>query len=629
MKNRKGFTLLEILSAIIILGVILTFAVLSISRHINGSKKDIYVITAQTYIRSATNMVNTGKIKAHNQGATYYIPEKCIPIEKERRSPNGKFKEAYVVFTFDKKEGHTYYWMSRDSINEGFYLTKESLLDAKLISHTMKELVPNIGIKNKNKILILNDECNLDNVDSVSAEIAMNGDNLTEDDIKNPIVIPSNPNNNQNPPVANNLPILGTSDVVWNGIDKLKIESIKIENHKNVPSNAIKNWDASEEQNGSVMAWYLDSDGNGKYEVYIGGENKVYANRNSSSLFRSFENVKTIDLSNLDTSEVRDMSFMFGYCNSLSSLNIINFDTSEVRNMFFMFYNCSSLTSLDLSSFNTSKVTNMKGMFSVCKNLVSLNISSFNTSKVNDMSYMFVDCIKLKNLNLSNFNTSEVTNMSYMFFDCYSISSLNLSNFDTSKVQNMSSMFGRCYALNSLNLNNFDTSKVTNIDHMFIDCINLMTLDISSFDTSKATNMRGMFQQCSKLTSLNLSNFNTSNVVDMSLMFASCKALTLLNISSFDTSKVKDMSYMFFSCNNLTSLNLSNFNTSQVTNMSNMFHFCTRLSLLDIRSFVINDQTTVVYIFQDINAGINIKVKDNDIKQRLSSLYPALNITLS
>ena len=52
-----------------------------------------------------------------------------------------------------------------------------------------------------------------------------------------------------------------------------------------------------------------------------------------------------------------------------------------------LFENCYSLTSLDLSNFDTSNVSNMSYMFSGCKNLENLDINHFKTSNVEDMQY--------------------------------------------------------------------------------------------------------------------------------------------------------------------------------------------------------------------------------------------------
>ncbi|HFD1735882.1 TPA: BspA family leucine-rich repeat surface protein, partial [Enterococcus faecium] len=112
---------------------------------------------------------------------------------------------------------------------------------------------------------------------------------------------------------------------------------------------------------------------------------------NSTSLRNCFMNnstLNTIDLDNLDTSNVTNMYCMFLGCFYSTSLNI----------------------SLDISNWNTSKVTNMGSMFSSCK-LTSLDISNWDTSNVTNMYYMFNDCNKLTSLDVSNWDTSNVTNM--------------------------------------------------------------------------------------------------------------------------------------------------------------------------------------------------------------------------
>ena len=54
-----------------------------------------------------------------------------------------------------------------------------------------------------------------------------------------------------------------------------------------------------------------------------------------------------------------------------------------------MFNECSSLISLNLSNFNTNNVQNMSYMFNKCSSLISLNLSNFNTNNVKDMTGIF------------------------------------------------------------------------------------------------------------------------------------------------------------------------------------------------------------------------------------------------
>ena len=239
-----------------------------------------------------------------------------------------------------------------------------------------------------------------------------------------------------------------------------------------------------------------------------------------------------------------------------------------------MFYNCSKLKTLDLSDLDTSKVTDMSGMFNGCFELTNLDLNNFNTANVTDMSDMFYGCAKLNELNFSNFNTSKVTDMSGMFYDCSKLNELNLNYFDTSKTTNMSGMFSGCGNLTNLDLNNFDTSKVTDMSNMFYNCINLANINIHGFNTSNVTNMSSMFSGCRNVSTLDLQNFDTENVIDMFGMFSYCNKVKNLELDNFKTSKVTDMSFMFSNCNSLYTLNLSNFDMSRVYNTNFMFNGC-------------------------------------------------------
>ena len=99
-------------------------------------------------------------------------------------------------------------------------------------------------------------------------------------------------------------------------------------------------------------------------------------------------------------------------------------NTSEVKNMSWMFWGCSALTSLDLKNFNTQNVKGMSGMFSDCSGLTSLDLSHFNTQNVTDMSGMFEDCSSLPSLDLSHFDTQNVFDMTLMFSRCSALTTI-------------------------------------------------------------------------------------------------------------------------------------------------------------------------------------------------------------
>ena len=374
-----------------------------------------------------------------------------------------------------------------------------------------------------------------------------------------------------------------TGNYLGSSIIKDKIESIKFE--KGTTMEAISSFDASEKQDGSVMGYYTDTDGNGMYELTFLSEGKIAPNTNGQYLFQRLLNVKEIIMNNFSTYGVTSMRSMFSYCSKLTELDLRKLDTRQVTNMMHMFNYCSELIELDVRGFNTSQVINMRSVFYNCKGLTSLELSTWNTSQVTDMSYMFYSCSGLTKLDLSKFDTSQVTNMNYMFGWCSGLTSLDLSTWNTSQVTDMSYMFYSCSGLTNLNLRTLNTSQVTDMNYMFSNCSELISLDLSTWITSQVTTLHAMFYGCSKLTELNISNFNTSKVTDMGQMFFLCSQLKSIDVSGFDTSQVTTMIAMFYKCSSLTELDVSGFDTSKVINMDALFSYCSELTTLNLSEF--------------------------------------------
>ncbi len=319
--------------------------------------------------------------------------------------------------------------------------------------------------------------------------------------------------------------------------------------------------------------------------------------------------LERLDVSQLNTQEVRKMRNMFMGCAGLKSLDLSHMNTGNVESMYGMFDGCASLTSLDLSSLNTGSVTTMDGMFMDCQSLESLDLRSLNTSNVTDMRSMFWGCRNLKSVNISGIDTSKVTTMYNMFGCCYNLEEVLLTGIDTSNVTDMSRMFWldgsdtTAYKpnikLERLDISQLNTQKVENMEYMFKACAGLKTLDLSHMDTSSVTNMHGMFRECANLEELDFSSFDTSNVTNMEEMFAGCSRLKSLDLSKFNTSKVTNMEYMFGGDSSLTELDLSSFDVSNVTSMSHMFSNAAYLS---------EDGETVLGNIRTIKTPKNLKV---------------------
>ena len=261
-----------------------------------------------------------------------------------------------------------------------------------------------------------------------------------------------------------------------------------------------------------------------------------------------FDITYSIDFSNVDFSRISYIDRMFYGWRGLNSIKFPDDFAKGKKSLeslfggsFYIYGNdgYNSINYLDVSNWDTSNVTNMSYMFSGCTYLTSIDVSKWNTSNVTDMTYMFGSILSdyggpnnylvFNNINLNNINTSNVTNMSYMFCGCNKLTDIDVSGFDTSKVAYMGGIFNVCSSLTTLDVSNWDTSNVTDMTRLFNQCSSLTYVDVSNFDTSKVNYMDNIFYSCKKLSALDLSNWDISNInyIENSSFYI-CKELTTL-----------------------------------------------------------------------------------------------------
>lgn len=333
-------------------------------------------------------------------------------------------------------------------------------------------------------------------------------------------------------------------------------------------------------------------------EVVAAGENKdtdaqILKSR-LTSLNKAYKNIDISIKTKYDFLE--DLSYLF------TPVNEYGIPTDEANNF----------KSIDLSEMNTSNVTNMSGMFRNSSNLTSINFSNIDTSKVIDMNCMFYNCKKLTSFDISNFNTSNVTNMWGMFYGCSSLTALDLSTFDVSKVTDMNEMFRYCNFTDTttvLNLAGWDTSNVTNISGMFGECFQLQNATLN-FNTSNVTDMSSMFENCNKLKTLNISSFDMSKVTTLDVTFAEWgeNASVAVDLSAFNFSSLKSMFGTFLNYSG-PKLDLSSIDFTKLETWDNAFD--------GVNEEYDNDGNPQA-------AKTQILVKDNTQKQWITNHFPNL-----
>lgn len=380
------------------------------------------------------------------------------------------------------------------------------------------------------------------------------------------------------------------------------------------------------------------------------------------SWFNGFSQLTEIKgIKNLNTSEVRYMSYMFAGCSKLKSVDLTYMNLQNVEDMSYMFNYCLVLKMVYLKGLNTSNVKNMKSMFELCKSLEHLDLSSFDTQKVKNFQRMFYECNSLKAIYASPkfvVNVSDLDSKANMFYRCYNLAGESMT-YNPAHVNGDYAKFVYGYFLDAtylrpwvkqndktitlyygykktpgtgeyeldewLNKNKdkskpftkatFDESfalyQPISCEDWFYDYLKLEEIEnLHYLNTSKVTTMHGMFFHCNCLKSLDLSAFETSNVKDFAYLFYSCKRLESLNVSSFDTSAATNMQAMFTYCEKLKTIDLTNFETANVKRMGYMFSGCTNMKAVIVGSKFTNNKANCEYMFKDTPAQLYSHIDD-------------------
>ena len=142
--NKKGFTLIEMIAVVVILGIVMIIAVPAVTSYIRGSDDSVYVNSMASYLQEAKLLYSEKQIGPYiGTNEIMVIPIGNIKLEKGNTdsSPYGKiiFSQSYIVV--EKTEKSVRYYVSViDKTGRGMVDKREDELNNKAVNKTLRSM---------------------------------------------------------------------------------------------------------------------------------------------------------------------------------------------------------------------------------------------------------------------------------------------------------------------------------------------------------------------------------------------------------------------------------------------------------------------------------------------------------
>jgi len=238
-----------------------------------------------------------------------------------------------------------------------------------------------------------------------------------------------------------------------------------------------------------------------------------------------------------DGAEVQDCENLFKFRDAVEKIDLLNIKIRNIVSMESMFDGCKQLRYIRFpSDMDTSNVTNMAYLFRHCDKLVTIENPIRDTHNVISMNYMYAHCHLLKYIDVSTYDTSKVRYMESMFYNCSRLKEIRgIKGIEVYNVENLREMFYGCRHLELLNLSNWVTSpNLKSVMGMFMNCSRLKALSLGNILCHNGINGYNMLNACEELKQLSVGN--VGNIEAKSVFFA-CRNIQYIKVKSIGISE--------------------------------------------------------------------------------------------